>query len=289
MTTGSFRTAIVVPSERPESAAQPRLVVIAGPEIGRNIELAEKPVFIGRAEDVTLRVDSDAVSRRHAVVQRVLNSWVVADLGSTNGTYVNDVRVTTKELHEGDRIRIGKVVLKFSECGIEAQYHEQIFNMASLDALTGAFNKRYFDGVFEQAVQRSAKAGEPFSLLIFDIDHFKRINDAHGHPAGDAVLRKLVSVVRQQTRPDDVLCRVGGEEFVVLLPRTDLATARTIAEILRGVAEGTEFTHEGRRIPVTVSFGVAEVLSREDGASLYKRADGRLYEAKRAGRNRVSS
>lgn len=279
------RTAIIVPSERPRGLAQPRLVVIAGPDLGRQIDLNLDEVDIGRGDNVRFRIDSEQVSRRHAAIRRVLGRFAVADLESTNGTFVNDERIKTHTLREGDRIRIGKVVLKYTECEIEASYHQQILERANVDGLTGAYNKRYY----EETMRRMyATNGPSMSLLLFDIDYFKKINDTWGHAVGDLVLKEVVLVARGQLRIADLLCRVGGEEFAVILEGARLEEARGIAERIRTAVERSHENARSQRIPVTLSIGVAERTSAEpDPEALYKRADGRLYQAKHAGRNRV--
>jgi diguanylate cyclase (GGDEF)-like protein len=134
-----------------------------------------------------------------------------------------------------------------------------------------------------------ARGGSPFSIILFDIDHFKKINDTWGHAAGDAVLKEISQVVRGQLRESDTLCRVGGEEFAILLAGATLASARGAAEFIRGAVEMTDFLFEGKRIPVTVSLGVAAFEpSDESSEALFKRVDGLLYESKRTGRNKVS-
>lgn len=282
------RTAISLPSERPGASGKPILVVIAGPELGRRIDLDGGEVDIGRDDGVTFRIDSDLVSRRHASIRRVAGKLAIADLGSTNGTFVNDVRIKTHTLADGDQIKIGKVVLKFTMSAVEAQYHEQIVLLASMDALTGAYNKRYFEEALRKAFGPTHGTTVPLSLILFDIDHFKKINDTWGHAAGDAVLRQVTDIVRGQVRNRDVFCRVGGEEFALLLDGASLADARRAAELVRRTIEMTAFTFEGKRIPVTVSLGAAERLPPDSSPeSLYRRADARLYEAKRSGRNRV--
>ncbi|MBM4363648.1 MAG: GGDEF domain-containing protein, partial [Deltaproteobacteria bacterium] len=246
-------------------------------------DLSPGELSIGRDEAAGVVIDSDLVSRKHASIQRFGGQFVIADLGSTNGTYVNDARIRTKELAEGDQIRVGRVVLKYTECAIEAEYHEQVINMAKTDALTGAFNKRHFEAEFARLVAGSA----PLAIVIFDIDHFKKINDTYGHASGDVVLKRVAEVVRAQLRAGDLFFRVGGEEFVLLLPGTTESMAQLAAEVLRGAIEMTDFEDGGKRIPVTVSLGVSDREPGDDAATLYRRTDERLYEAKRGGRNRV--
>jgi two-component system cell cycle response regulator len=281
------RTAVAAPSDHPAKAGRPVLVVIAGAELGRRIDLDAGDVEIGREEGLTLHIDSELVSRRHASVQRIGGQLVVADAGSTNGTFVNEQKIRAHRLVDGDQIRVGKVVLKYTECAIEAQYHEQILHMASVDGMTGAFNKRYFEEALARLVSAHHASTAALSLVVFDIDHFKKINDTWGHAAGDAVLKQVAAVVRSQIRERDTFCRVGGEEFALLLEGTLLAAATLAAEFVRGAIEMADFVFEGHRIPVTMSLGVAEYQAGEDGPSLFKRADARLYDAKHGGRNRV--
>lgn len=282
------RTAISVPSERPKPDCQPCLVVIAGEQLGRRIDLGADPVIVGRSEECAICIPSEQVSRRHAVVQPLLNRYHVVDLDSTNGTFVNEARVQRATLQDGDRIRIGKTVFKYTESHVELQYIQHIHSLADGDPLTGAYNKRYFDDTFATEVRRAHQVQAPLGLVLFDIDHFKKINDTYGHPAGDAVLKGVVATVKAELRQTDVLCRVGGEEFALILPNTPEPLAHQVAEFIRGAVEGTTYEFDGTRIPVTLSLGATELRPGESPEQLYRRADEKLYEAKRSGRNRVA-
>jgi diguanylate cyclase (GGDEF)-like protein len=282
------RTAIAIPSERPKTAGQPCLVMIAGSELGRRIDLGAEAVEIGRSEQCTVCVDSDQVSRRHAVIQRVLGRYYVVDQNSTNGTFINERRIETQKLEDGDQIRVGKTVLKYMESHVELQYIQHIDNLANQDSLTGAYNKRYFDEALAREIRRARQAGAPFGLIVFDVDHFKKINDTHGHVAGDTVLKGVVDTVKARLRRDDLLCRIGGEEFALILPNATDSLARQIAEEARAAVEGSEYSFEGTRIPVTLSLGVAVLSGGDVPETVHKRADEALYAAKRGGRNRVA-
>jgi diguanylate cyclase (GGDEF)-like protein len=170
---------------------------------------------------------------------------------------------------------------------VEQQYFEHVFNLASMDALTGAFNKRYFDETFTKETLRSQQIASPLSLVLFDIDFFKKINDTYGHPAGDAVLKNVSGIVRGQLRDGDALYRVGGEEFALLLSATPRDLAIQAAEAVRNLVEQLETEFAGTRIRATLSLGVAELGATELAPALYQRADELLYAAKRGGRNRV--
>jgi two-component system cell cycle response regulator len=285
------RTRVSLDSELPrERTGRPCLVVIAGPGMGQRIELDEgdAEIDIGRSEQCRLYIHHDSVSRRHALIRRVVGQFVLQDLNSTNGTQVNDQRVDGLHLlKDGDQIKVGKTVIKYTENVVEVEYIEHVTNLAIVDGLTGAFNKRRFDEVLPKETLRAQSSGE-LSLILFDIDHFKKINDTYGHPAGDAVLRSMVQVTKTCLEQEDLLSRVGGEEFAILLA-SPLDTATRTAERIRSCVERHEFTFQGTRIPVTVSLGVVGFHKGESPTELYARADALLYRSKQGGRNRVST
>ncbi len=161
--------------------------------------------------------------------------------------------------------------------------------LAVTDPLTGLYNRRYLDAHLSSAVTRAKTTGKPVCVLIFDIDHFKAVNDTYGHDAGDDVLRDFSDRLRRGVRGIDLVVRYGGEEFLLVMPETDAAFAGGVAERLRSDVEKVPFaTRSGAEIPVTVSIGIAEWRGPSDSAAeLIKRADTALYSAKHAGRNRV--
>ncbi|HXK20443.1 MAG TPA: GGDEF domain-containing protein, partial [Polyangiaceae bacterium] len=262
-------------------------VIISGDDMGRRFELGHSEVSIGRADNCTICVNTDQVSRKHCTVQPVLGRYYIVDNRSTNGTFVNEQKVERAKLMDGDQIRVGKAVLKYTESHVEQRYFEHVFNLASMDALTGTFNKRYFDETFGKEAQRAQQNGAPLSMVLFDIDHFKQVNDTYGHPAGDAVLSNVAGAVSAQLREGDALFRVGGEEFALVMAATQLDLAVQAAEAARGLIAELATDFMGTIIRVTLSLGVAELGPTELPAALYQRADERLYAAKRGGRNRV--
>jgi len=162
--------------------------------------------------------------------------------------------------------------------------------MAITDALTGLFNRRYMENHLSTLVEQAGARGKPLAVLALDIDHFKSINDSYGHDAGDDVLRDFAMRIKRSIRGIDLACRCGGEEFIIVMPETDIAVATTVAERLRRRIATEPFAISGgtRTIPVTLSIGIAALRGRDDTpASLLKRADQALYRAKRDGRNRV--
>ena len=264
------------------------IIVIYGPELGKRVQLGTAAFEIGRSSKNDLPLDQESISRHHARVTYDGAEYVITDMNSTNGTFVNDAQVTDSRLKDGDQIQIGRSILKFMTGeNIEVHYHEEIYRLMTVDALTQIFNRRYFNEALEREYNRSLRYRRSLSLVLFDIDHFKQINDTYGHVAGDSVLRQLAFVVRPRLRQQDVFARVGGEEFAVLLPEVDLAGARVAAEKVRKLVEGARFLVDAKEFGCTVSVGVTTFDARvASAAMLYELADKNLYAAKNAGRNR---
>lgn len=254
------------------------------------IDLPPHRFIVGRGQDCHLTLNDSAVSRQHAYIEPRAGNYMVVDMGSTNGSYVNDELVEKKLLVSGDLVRIGKHIMKFLSCdGIERHYHETIYSLMINDGLTGVHNKRFFREALDRELVRSQRHQRPLSLVMFDIDHFKSINDTHGHLAGDAVLRELCNRIRPAIRKDEVMARYGGEEFAVLLPEATAADARKFAERVRQLVANEPMKVNAISIPVTISIGVAETMGDTPitADELIEQADKFLYEAKRSGRNRV--
>ena len=276
---------------QPEGSGDDCLVIIYSPDahnFGKRQVLTAEPMRVGRERGNQICLQSDSVSRRHCRIDKRKTSWFIKDLGSTNGTYVNDELIEEYQLRRGDQIKIGDTIFKYlSGQDVEAQYHETIYRMTIMDGLTNVHNKRYLLETLERELPRAIRHLRPLSLCMFDLDHFKQVNDTYGHIAGDYVLKEVASVVKSRLRPDDVIARYGGEEFAVLLPETDLKGAHAIAEELRKLIAEKVLEFEGERIPVTVSVGCTQLRGEDDAMKLIKAADVKLYEAKRGGRNRV--
>lgn len=277
----------------PAPPGPPCVVVLEGPQVGRRIDLGPQPFVIGRRLGDLIVPDDRAMSRQHAALSFRGEELVVRDLGSTNRTYVNRRAIhETCPLRVGDVIQIGGLVLKvLADNDPEARCHAQMYARSTTDGLTGAMNRTGFDETLRVEVARAERYGTPLSLLLFDIDHFKRFNDTHGHQAGDAVLRHLARVVKARLRTGDTFARYGGEEFALLLLAAH-DEARGYAEVMRARVADSDLVWGDPPVSlkVTISVGVATFGGDTiTPASLIELADRRLYEAKRSGRNRVCS
>ncbi|MDI1480840.1 GGDEF domain-containing protein [Polyangium sp. y55x31] len=247
-------------------------------------------VTVGRRAGNTITIDSDSASRCHARFEKRAEGWWVVDNDSTNGTFVNDEQVPEALLRCGDRVRLGNTIFRVccAECGRPIE--ETRYTTSPIDGLTKAYNRRHLIEQLDAALRRAERPEPPLSLVMFDLDHFKRINDSFGHLAGDQVLREVVSLMQQHVRPGDVFARYGGEEFAWMLPGTDLQGAAALAETIRAAVAAHVVTFEGQTISLTISAGVAQADETTCVAiDLIKPADEQLYQAKRDGRNRVRS
>jgi two-component system, cell cycle response regulator len=279
----------VAPTATPGSKSA-HLVVLAGANVGEMYEV-KGTLIIGRGREADVRVQGDGVSRKHVRLRASLGKVVLEDLGSTNGTFVNGERVATRSLEDGDKIQVGTTtILKFTyHDQIDEDFQRQMFESASRDALTQVYNKRFFLEQLQSEFAYAARHGTELSLLMFDIDHFKQINDTRGHLAGDHVLSELSRAVTPAIRTEDIFARYGGEEFVILSRTTPRAACRVVAERVRKTIEQHPFVFEGTRIPVTVSLGIGSLPDPgiTTPEALLGMADKALYDAKRGGRNRV--
>jgi diguanylate cyclase (GGDEF)-like protein len=271
------------------------LVVIHAPvqnDLGRRYVLDKDTTTVGRGRDNDIVLPSDCVSRRHARLEQRAGNLFVVDLASTNGTFVNDDAhsVRERQLERGDRLKVGDTIFKYlAGSDIELQYHEIIHRMTVTDGLTDLANRKQLDSLLEEEIPRARRHGRDLALLMIDIDHFKAINDTHGHLTGDSVLRGLAAILHRRLRPSDRLGRYGGEEFCAILPETSLHNAAKIGEDLRALVEAHAFVAEDKNIRVTISVGAGVLQESMTLPDLYRAADEMLYKAKRNGRNKVCS
>ena len=297
-TDSSPDTVIVNINDVPKTRAPACLVIIAGAHVGKRLAFGNSPITIGRSPTSSLVIDEQGVSRHHAAFSMHRSGYTITDLKSTNGTYVNGERMRGGEhlLISGDRVRVGSVVFKFiASDHLESAYHDLMFQLSTRDDLTGVLNRRHLFGSATETLQRHRDTGMAVAVFLLDLDHFKAINDTHGHLAGDAVLREVCERIEGILPPEGILGRYGGEEFCVLIPNASRQDAATIAEHGRAAVLRKPVPWHTQPIPVTFSAGVSDTAECPAGSddpaahfeALLRNADKKLYEAKRRGRNRV--
>jgi diguanylate cyclase (GGDEF)-like protein len=279
--------------ESPTPGRRACLTVLTGLATGQMYKLDRGLTVIGRAPECTVRITDDGISRSHARLRRESGGAItLEDRGSRNGTFVNGTRISTAtELREGDKIQIGRTtVLRFAyQDELDESFHENLLSSALRDPLTKLFNKRYLMDRLDSELKFARRHETSLSLLMIDIDHFKKLNDDHGHLAGDAVLTTLAHALARAVRNEDVVARFGGEELAIVLRAIPIEPAIGLGERLRRLVEQTVTLHQGKALAATVSIGIAGYPSTkaETVEQLIESADQALYRAKRGGRNRV--
>ncbi len=284
-------------SQVPDSEGAQRrawLTVLTGTEAGRVYPLATGEITIGRRADADITLEDKMISRDHTkLLVQADGTAVVWDCGSSNGTLLGSRAIgqEPRPLHDGAKLHIGgAVVMRFAfRDHLEEHFERKLYDSAIRDGLTGAFNKRFFADRLRQEFSHASRHGRSISLVLFDLDDFKNVNDTHGHAAGDTILRRMAEAVTETLRDEETLCRYGGEEFVVLLRKSGLSEGLLMAERLRRLINTLEIDWEGTRIPISASFGVASLSAGSDKSPerLFQDADESLYRAKRSGKNRV--
>jgi two-component system, cell cycle response regulator len=289
------RTQIFEPQASPTGGVKrdrAYLVVLAGASVGEMYKVEGDKTVIGRGQKAQVRLLDDGISREHAQVVIEGHRIYLEDLGSTNGTFCNGLKVDRRELADGDKILVGSTtILKFTyHDNLDEIFQKQMYESALRDGLTKAFNKKYFTDRLESEFTFAIRHQSPLVLVMFDIDHFKKVNDTHGHQAGDLVLSEISTLLTAALRAEDVFARYGGEEFAVICRGTDLTQASIVGERMRKAVETHRFTFEGTHIPVTISVGIAGLpdAAVKDATDLVARADKALYQSKHGGRNRVT-
>jgi diguanylate cyclase (GGDEF)-like protein len=290
----SAETVVLTVPSQTVNRTSAQLTVIAGPSVGRAYSLPAGETLLGRGRDAHIFIDDAGASRLHArIVLTEDGGYVVEDLKSRNGTFVGGRRIDRAELNSGDRIAIGSgVMLSFAILDAQAErMAHQLYESSVRDALTRAHNRRYLIERLGSEIAYARRHKAPLSLIMFDVDHFKRINDVHGHLTGDEVLREVAALVSRMIRTEDVFARYGGEEFVVVARGIEHDNAGLFAERIRGAVERLEVSVGENLVQVTISVGFAALDelgdSQRTAEGLIRLADARLYGAKAAGRNRT--
>jgi len=264
------------------------MVMIYGEFLGRRFEVDGESLTIGRSPDCSIQLADDSVSRQHCRVTPADEGAIILDLGSTNGTYVNGTSVSARHLRDGDSVQVGRSIFKFlTGSNIEQAYHEEIYRLKTTDGLTGANNKRAFEEELQREFHRFLRYHRPIVLVMFDIDHFKNVNDSYGHQVGDEVLVAFAQAAREVLRDTDLIARWGGEEFLIILP--DTHEASKVLQALERLQARLRTSVVSETVPalrVSFSAGYALWSAPEDVDVLLQRADRALYVAKNAGRDR---
>lgn len=268
------------------------LIVLSGPDVGQMYQVDGEEVVLGRAADNQLRIHDAGISRKHARLVRRDDDVYIEDMGSANGTFLNGNKlVKPLQLRDGDKITLGSTtILKFTyHDQLDESFQRQMFEAALRDSLTGAFNKKYFLDQLQKEFSYAKRHRTSLALVMFDVDHFKRINDTYGHLAGDYVLVELSKLAHMQVRSEDIFARYGGEEFAIICRDVTMHQAAALGDRLRLAVERMAFTYHGTRMPLTVSLGVAGIPEIPVGLAeeLIEAADTALYAAKNHGRNCV--
>ncbi|MBI4404956.1 MAG: GGDEF domain-containing protein [Deltaproteobacteria bacterium] len=273
------------------STLEPYLIQISGRETGQMHNLSGRTVKIGRDATCQIVLDDPHVSRVHAEIIHRGKEMILRDCGSTNGIFVNGRRLVEHALSNGDKILIGtRLYFKFCyQDAVEQNYQQNLFRAANIDSLTQLYNKKYLIDTLSKEFSFSKRNGQALSLMMIDLDHFKKINDTFGHIAGDLVLKSVGQYLIKHLRLENIAARYGGEEFAVILRNVNSDQALFIAERLRKAIESEKISYRGKDIEVTVSIGIATLENKnfETIEDLIQRADDYLYEAKEKGRNRT--
>jgi two-component system, cell cycle response regulator len=275
-----------------EDSGGARLVVLSDKELlqERVLPLHKHELRLGRGQSCDICFQDESVSTAHAVLRRAQDHWELEDLESTNGSYIGDQRIQRVRLKDGDILRLGKLVLKFFDGeGIESSYHRTLRNQMDRDSFTGVYNRRFAEDLLVRELARCARQKRSLTIAMLDLDNFKLLNDTHGHPAGDMVLKTVTQALVREAGRHDFVTRYGGEEFLIICVDSGREAARDYAERVRVAIAGQRVDYEGCALTVTASIGLASVDEGVEKAAdeLLAEADENLYRAKHAGKNLV--
>jgi len=278
-------------TEIKSAKGSPYLTVSVGKDMGMMV-LLQGSMSIGRSPESSILLDDDLVSWNHCSIINLNGNISLRDNNSRNGVFVDGERVEYCDLNVGSNIQIGDTVLKLELLSdMEVESRQSLYNRANVDLLTGAYNRHYFQENARLEISLSRREHTSFKLVMFDIDLFKGINDKYGHLAGDYVLNEVANIIRNSIRDYDMLCRYGGEEFILLLRGAiSLADTEKLCERIRRQIEERHFEYGGLSINLTISIGACyqeDVLDLSLEDIIYK-ADMALYESKKCGRNKIT-
>jgi diguanylate cyclase (GGDEF)-like protein len=275
----------------PLAESAPYLVIIYPREQFKRFQLRFEPQIIGRSDTCEIQIDDDLVSRQHCAVRYVQNKVLIEDLGSTNGSFIDGQQIFTSVLNADSRLQIGKVIFKVEfKDSSEIRYDNELYDAATTDALTRVSNRHAFMERTTTEIFLARRENRYLHLLMLDVDFFKKVNDTHGHQAGDFILKEVARLLKETKRGEDLLGRFGGEEFIMLFREVKPEQAQVFADRLRLKIANHKFLFNDTHIPITVSMGLCSEQGEniKDVDSLIARADAALYRSKEDGRNCLS-
>lgn len=269
--------------------------VIKGTEsdFGKIFSIGRKKIRIGRAKDNHISLNDPRISNSHCQIRVIkdteIEQIIVTDLDSTNGTYVNGELVEERTLKSGDKIGMGSSIIRFSfHDDIEEKYHARLFAFATTDSLTSFYNRRYILSELENQSRIAKRNHRVFCIFLLDIDGFKEINDTFGHLIGDEIIKKIAACIKRNLREQDFAGRFGGDEFMIILPETEIKGALKLGDRVRRKIEEFVIPHEGRQISTTITGSIGQYgLHGDSSAHLLQVTDRALCQAKKLGKNRI--
>lgn len=270
----------------------PAITLLTGENLGKVYKLINGVEFvIGRDPDNHIPIDVASFSRKHCTVRLEKGKAIIKDLNSTNRTFVNGKEISIAELKDGDRVSFGDICV-FKYClldKLDFEINSMLFKKATEDVLTGVHNRTYFQESFKVEFMFHKRVEMPLSLIFYDFDNFKNVNDTYGHICGDMVLKKISQEVKHHIRETDFLARYGGEEFVILLKNTTYENAMKLARKIQQTIEKTPIMFETATVNVTASFGVVTLINDNFNTpdEMLVKVDAMAFRAKKKGKNEV--
>jgi len=280
----------VVNNPHADHVLEPYLVILSGCDRGKQFKLNQPSNVFGRNIEANIVIGDPKISRKHGVFRVFSDGVLFEDLQSTNGTFLAGERVVKHWLSMHDRLLAGDTVMRIDyKCCNEAASVQALYQAAYTDELTGILNRGAFMLRAQEEFSFCKRNNALLSIVMCDVDHFKRKNDNYGHPAGDYILKELSAILAAQMRREDLLARYGGEEFIMLLREMPEVAAERWADRVRQSVMQHPFVYQGQAIPTTISIGLytLRVTTIDALPTIIRVADNALYRAKQNGRNRL--